>query len=223
MNRGTIREQVIQATGRSDKVDFINSSINIALEEVSSRHLWSELLEEGSVPLVASQDGVDLGVASTRILDVRIDDGVRERPLSVRTLEWVHRRFPNRRYHSIGKPAWGYFRGKTLITTPIPDDAYTVRFSYFSVHPSLEDDSDEVLITYASPAVIAYTTFWVFQAIEKNTEATQWFNVFQTRLQSAKKLDMSNHAIQYVADQRGDYLTPAAEYWLDPFVRAVPV
>ena len=221
MTRSTIRGLVEDATGRTDKTALINSAIDIAVEEVSTQHLWTDLLTEDSVTLLTPAPSVSLASDVSRVLEMRIIDGTLSRPLRIRSKAWIVKHFPNPSAQNTAKPVYGYLEGKSLFTVPIPNVNYTIRYSYYKLHPALTSDSSEVLIRHIGPSVAAYATFWVFQSIEKHEEAEKWLVSYLRLLASAKKIDRGNAATTLMFDQRGEVIV-SGDYWLDPFVKGMP-
>ena len=221
MTRSTIRGLVEDATGRTDKTALINSAIDIAVEELSTQHLWTDMLIENDVLLLADVNSIALASNVARVDEVRIIDGTLSRSLRIRPKKWIVSHFPNPSARSTGKPAYGYIEGQTLFTVPVPDINYTIRYSYYKLHPALSSDGSVVEIRHSGPAVAAYATFWVFQSIEKHEEAEKWLVSYLRLLASAKKVDRANAATKFVFDQRGERIV-LNDYWLDPFVRGMP-
>ncbi len=221
MNRKEIRDLVIETTGRSDKESLINSAINIALNKVSSEHLWNDLLTEASVTLTVDATSVALSSDVRRLTEVRIIDGLSSYRLQVRPMSWVVKMFPSLSSHSSGKPRYGYLQGTTLNYIPKSDSTYTTTYSYYKLHPDLSDDITGILILQADETVIAYTTYWVFRSLQLHDDANQWLASFLVELTNAKRADRSA-ATEYIADQRGRQVSVPGDYWLDPFVHGVP-
>ena len=222
MTRSTIRGLVEDATGRTDKTSLINSAIDIAVEEVSTQHLWSDMLTEANVTLIIAVADVTLATDVARVVEIRIIDDNLSRRLIIRPKSWMVRHFPNPAAVSTGKPRYGYLEGQTLTVVPYPDAAYKITYSYYKLHAALSLDTSTVTIRHAGPAVAAYATFWVFQSIEKHEDANRWLVSYLQLLQSAKRVDRANSVIVHEADQRGNLPVSSNDYWLDPFVRSMP-
>ncbi len=221
--RSTLRNLVLEATGRSDKTSLINSALDLALEEISAEHHWSDLRANGSVTVTQSSPSVDLASDLARLKLVRImeTDGNPAWELDVRSEEWVLARYTNPLSDSESKPLFGYLLGKTLYLVPLPDNSYTIRYSYTKVHPAFTGDSDSLQIRAASAAVVAWATYWVFQSLEKHDDAARWLSTYEKSLMKAMRLDRDNSAERIVADRRDKIVTPP-NYWEDPFVKRVP-
>ena len=222
MNRAAVRNLVLEATKRTDKVALINSAIDLAVAEVSSQHLWSDLLVEDEVSLTTDEPSVDLETDLTRLMEVRLIDDTNSRPLLIRNKSWLVNRFPNIESQSSARPVYGYMQGTTLFVLPVPNSNYTVRYSYYRLHPALATDVDEILIRHADGAVAAYATFWVFKSLERHADAKEWLGTYVALLNSAKRVDKDNTAVKIKADQRGQDMPQVGEYWLDPFVDRMP-
>lgn len=222
MNRSAIRNLVIEATKRTDKVALINSAIDLAVEEVSSQRLWSDLLVEDEVTLTEDEPSVELASDMARLIEVRLIDDTNSRVLILRNKTWLVNNFPNVSSQTSARPVYGYLEGKTLFLIPIPNSDYTIRYTYCKLHPALATDADEVLIRHAAPVVAAYATFWVFKSLERHVDAKEWLGTYIALLNSAKKVDSDNPAVKIKADIRGSSPGNVGEYWLDPFVRRNP-
>lgn len=222
MNRLTIRNLVIEATRRSDKTSLINSAIDIAVEEVSSQRMWSDLLTAGQTSLILGQGFIDLASDLARLTEIRLIDGTSSRNLIIKTREWVGDYFPSPESFSTGRPVYGYLLGKTLHIVPRPDAAYVLKYTYVKLHPALASDTSEVLIRHAGPVVAAYATFWVFQSINQQMEAEKWLVTYFKLLESAKKIDRDNTAVEHAADIRGELPLSGRDYWTDPFEEEMP-
>lgn len=224
MTREEIRDLVVEATGRTDKTSLINSAINIALEELSSRRSWSDLLVNTQVSLDEGEVSVDLASNTTRLIETRIVDvsGSPASDLKIKQKTWIVKRFPNPPAAAAGRPIYGYLEGQTLYFIPVTNAAYDLKYSYYRLHPALTSDSDSVLIRGASSAIVAYTVYWVFQSLERNKEAQVWFGTYATKLAAAMKVDRDNTVVLTQATPRGPEPPIHSEYYLDPFVMEMP-
>lgn len=221
MNRQEIRELVIDATGRTDKVSLINRAINLAVAEVSSQRLWTDLQTEADVSLTEGVRYVDLGVEVTRVSEIRLLDGESSGPLDIRPKDQVISLSPYPENASTSKPRMGYLEGTKLYLVPVPDDDYTIRFTYYKLHPALDNDTDEVLIRHAATAVVAFATLWVFKSLEKLEDEQRWLATYVNLLNSAKKVDKDNTVVIRQAQPYGQTKTLSGNPQLDPFVRSV--
>lgn len=219
MNRLQARNLVIQNTSRTDKESLINSALDLAVAEVSAQALWIDLLTPGSVTLLSAATSVALADEVDRVSEVRLIDGLSSYRLNIRPKTWVVSRYPNIAVLGSARPTVGYIEGKTLFVAPPSNAEYEVRYTYCPLHPALAADVDEILIRHAAPAVIAWATSWVFQAIEKHQDAASWDARYQAQLKSAIKAN-ANSAVTYQFDTSQGVSTP--EYWLNPFVRSMP-
>ena len=224
MNRLAARNLVIEATGRSDKVSLINSALDLAVGEVSSRHLWSDLFEEDSVALASGSVSVPLANDLARVTEVRVieNGGKPSWPLLVRKKTWIMQFTANAAAEAEGKPLYGYLEGKTLFVVPVPNDDFTIRYSYFRLHPALTADGSELLIRQADAAVIAYANYWVWQSLQNAVDADRWLQAYARDLSSAITVDKANSAVKMVADTRVGPAVIPSEFWNDPFVRTTP-
>ena len=222
LSRATIRSLVEDAIGRTDKTSLIDSAIDIAVEEISTQRLWSDLLNEDDVIMTIDTQSVVLDATDiARVTEVRVIDGTTSRPIGLRSKTWVVTHFPNPSAVNSGKPTFGYLEGTTLFVVPLPDETYTIRYSYYRLHPAMTTDAQTVTIRHIGPAVAAYATFWVFQSIERHEDAERWLATYLKLLESARKIDKENSAVKQVFDQRGQVFV-SGEYWLDPFVTGMP-
>lgn len=222
MNREAIENLVIEATRRTDKVSLIRSAINIAVEEVSSQRLWSDLMTEATVALAEGEGSVDLASDVARIVEIRVMDGLQSQPLEVRPKTWLITRVPDPSSHAVGRPCHGYLEGTTLHVLPWADDDYDLNYTYFRRHPELSASTDEVLIRCASSAVVSYAIYWVFKSIEKHEDAREWMASYGHHLASAIKVDKANSVVRFQADEHGTLGRYPGSYWLDPFAKEMP-
>jgi len=221
MNRSEIRTLVESATGRTDKTTLINSAINIALRKVSSEALWNDLLTEAEATTTADTEYVALASTVRRLSEVRLIDGLSSYRIIVSPKTWVVSMFPDLTAYSSTKPHYGYLEGTTLYFVPPPDDAYTLRYTYYPLHTDLSDDTTETTIPQADEAVISYTVYWVFKSLEQHVNAREWHADYIVQLREAKRVDR-NAAVEHFARPRyaGEILP--ADYWQQPFIRTVP-
>lgn len=225
MNRSEIRNLVVENTRRTDKTSLINSAINIAVAELSSQRTWSDLQLEADLTTTASVASVDLPSDYHRLVEGRLvvaGSNFLSRQIQIYPKTWVVKHYPNPENIAVGKPVLGYLEGTKLFLVPYPDDAYTLKITYFRLHPALATDSDTVLIRHGSQAVVAYATAWTFRAIEKHQDAAEWMQTYAQLLATAKEVDTSNSAVQRVAEPRGAAVPLVQEYWLDPFTKHMP-
>lgn len=222
MNREEVENLVIEATGRSDKLSLIRLAINLALTEVSSQRLWSDLQVEDEVTISASSPSVALASDVARVSEIRLIDSTASRVLQIRPKTWLVSKCPDIESRSEGKPVFGYLEGTSLFLYPIPNKSYTIRYTYFRLHPALTLPTSEILIRQAESAVVAYTVWWVFQTLEMQENAKIWYASYQTFMKSAEMVDKSNSAIQHVAEPRNYQPPMSSKWWLDPFVQSNP-
>lgn len=223
MTREEIENLVQESTGRRDKVALIRSAIDLAVEEVSSQRLWSDLQVESSVTQSSPTPYIDLAQDLVRLLEVRVIDGTFSGELCLRPKAWVVGMIPSPELVPQRRPQYGYLEGRRLHFAPWPNVAHTYRYTYYRLHPPLTNPTSTVLIRHAGPAVAAYATFWVFQTLEQHQDADRWFSIYSQQLLSALRVDRSNPAVKHIADRRLDPSdTYPSEYWNNPFVRSAP-
>lgn len=218
MNRQALRNLVIEATGRTDKVDLINNALNLAVEEVSLARNWSDLQREGVAFTIGGSRSISLAPDLARLSEVRVVDGFNSWQMRLRPKEWVVRYYPNPEVSTHAKPIIGYIESKTLYLVPVPDTTYELRYTYYRTHPPLNSDTDELLIRGVDRAVVAYAIFWVMQTIEKTQEAVTWHQTYSVSLASAIKLDRDSAVHQSAAPWGvADY--PILDPYHDPFAQ----
>lgn len=221
MNRKTIRDLVISTTGRTDKDALINSAINIALNKVSSAHLWNDLLTEATVTLTIDAVSVALASDVRRLSEVRLIDGLNSYAIKVVPKTWLVQRYSDFTSYASTTPRFAYLQGTTLHYIPASDAVDTVKYSYYKLHTDLTDDTTNITILHAGEAVIAYTTHWIFKSLQLHEDAAMWLESFAIELNNAKRADRSP-VIEYSAIPRGQGLLTPNEYWRDPFIKATP-
>ena len=221
LTRAQIRTLVLDATGRTDKTTLINTAIDLGVEEFSTQYRWSDLLVEADATLAIDVQFVVLATDVARIIEIRLIDGNNSRTLRIRSKDWLVKHAPNPSANNTGKPTFGYLQGTTLFVVPIPDEAYTIRYSYYKLSAALTTDAQTVDVRHSGAAIAAYATYWVFQSIEKHEDAERWLATYLKLLDSAKRTDKENSVTTQMFDQRGDILI-SGEFWLDPFVRGTP-
>lgn len=223
MNRQEIENLVIEATGRSDKLALIRLAINLALTEISSQRLWSDLQVEDEVAISQSDLSAALASDVARVAEVRLIDGTSSRVLLIRPKTWLVQKCPDVASRPEGRPLFAYLEGTSLFFYPVPSQAYTIRYTYYKLHPALTLPTDSILVRQIESAVVAYTVFWLFQTLEQQENAKIWYASYQIFMRSAELVDKSNSAVQQVAEPRtnlGEYMP--SEWWLDPFVQSNP-
>lgn len=222
MNRAEIRALVIDHTGRSDKTALIDSMINTALKKVSAEHIWRDLLTEASVTMIPAQSFVDLVATLRRLSEVRIIDGLNSYKLIVRTKSFLIERWPDFDSQADGKPRFGYLEGVRLHLVPPPDEALTLRYSYYRRIADLTDDTTDIVIDIADEAVVAYATYRVFKSLQQHEDAALWFADYEELMKDAKMMDRST-AVELHGVPRDFWGTPIpTDYWVDPFLRRTP-
>lgn len=222
MNREEIENLVVEATGRSDKLTFIRSAINISVRKFASEHLWSDLMTEGEVTVSAGSASASLASDVARVTEARIMDGTSSRPLIVRPKTWLIQRIPDPASRTAGRPCYAYLQGTELFIIPYPDVEYDINYTYYKMHPLLTASTSEVLVRLGDNAVLAHATYLTFKAIEKHEDAAQWMATYNEEVRTAKKLDKGNSITQHIADQHRSDRFPPGEYWLDPFQMESP-
>lgn len=221
MNREEIENLVVDATRRTDKRVLIRSAIDMALGQISTRRLWSDLMVEGEVTISASAASVELAADTARITEIRLMDGNQSKALVIKPKKWLTERYPDPASMSAARPYYGYLQGITLFVIPYPDVEYDINYTYFRLHPALSSSTSPVLIRGADLAVQAWATHWVFKSIEKHADAKEWLELYGQHLRAAEQLDKDNPVVQHLAVQHQDY-RPVGEYWNDPFCERMP-
>jgi hypothetical protein len=206
MNRAQLRTLVLSATGRSQDLALINSALDFAVQKVSAEHSWLDLLTEAEATLLQGQRSVDLAEDITRLNeDIRvIQTNFLDYTLPIRTRQWVLQHFPNWETRAPSRPQYGWLQGKKLFVLPEAVSNFTIRYSYYRIHPVFANDGSQTLIRSIDPAVVAYATHWVWQSMEKPQEAQRWLEVYFRHLADAKKVDKDNSAIQHRVSIRGE-------------------
>lgn len=222
MTREDLENLVLEATGRTDKVTLIRSALNLALEEVSAAAKWRDLEVEESASLPSGTSSLTLVSTLSRVSEVRLMNGLLSRPLLIMPKNWVVERFPALDILSPSWPVYGYLEGHDLYFAPRPFQDFSVRYTYFRLHPQFTLATDVLLLRHAGAAVAAYATFWVFQSLEKSTDAERWLAIFQRQLASAIKIDRENAVVIKQMVPRSDSPQASPAYYLDPFVRQMP-
>lgn len=219
MNREALEELVYESTGRRDKASLTLSALNLAVVEVSKARLWSVLQTEADVTTTANVASVALDSNAERISEIRLIDGLNSVPLCIRPKTWLTQHIPYSGSYSASRPVWGYLEGKTLVLFPIPDAAYTIRYTYYKIHPSLDTNTSELLLDHLSAAVVAWATSWVFKALEKFEESDRWLRLAQSLVSDAKGFDAANSVITYRTTGRDEAVPSSMTPWLDPFAK----
>lgn len=223
MTRETLEGLVLAATARSDKLSLIRQAINLGVEDLSTAHLWSDLQVEDDVTLLTNAASVDLATDVARVSEVRVIDGTQSYEISIRPKTWLVSKFPNPAASSTGRPAWGYLEGTTLFVVPLASADYIIRYTYYRLHPSLDTATDSILIRNGGAAVAAFATSWVFNSVEKHTDADAWMIKYGRLVQQAIRVDKANSAIQYSAEPRPGYNpNTSQDYWTNPLARRMP-
>ena len=221
MNRADIRAIVVDHTGRTDKVTLINRMITAALKKVSSEHLWRDLLTESTVVMVIGSETVTLASEMRRLSEVRILNGLSSYELVIRPKVWLVERWPDFSSLSNSKPRFGYLEGRILHLLPPPDEALTLKYSYYKRVTDLTDETTELEFDIIDEAVIAYTVYRVFKSLQMHEDAVLWFADYKEQIKDAKTMDRSS-AVQIIATQRGEGRPIQSNYDLNPFIKGPP-
>lgn len=221
MNRSEIRALVIEHTNRGDKVDLINSMINVALKKVSSEHVWNDLLTEAVTNFTADSSVLALESDVRRLSEVRVIDGLSSYRLIIRPKKFLVKMYPDFESWSSTKPRFGYKEGTTLYVVPPPDQAYEVRYSYYRRQPNLTDDTTDIAATITDDCVVAYATYRTFKSVQQHEDAALWLADYVDLLDAAKKLDRSA-ATEQIAQPRGVGEPVPEDYWVNPWIKETP-
>lgn len=221
MNRAQIRSLVIDHTGRSDKVTLIDSMITAALKKVSAEKNWRDLLTESSVTMTVGGETALLDTAMVRMIEARIIDGLSSYKLDIRTKSWLVQRWPDFSSLASSKPRYAYIEGNFLHLLPPPDEALTLKYSYYKRVTDLTDDTTELSIAILDEAIIAYATFRTFKSLQMYEDANQWFADYQTAIKDAKNMDRHG-AVEQKGTPRGEGRPVQENYYLNPFIKGSP-
>lgn len=180
---------------------------------------------EADLALTTGASSVSLPSNFHRLSEVRLvveDSPLLSREICVKPKTYLVKHFPAIEDENPGKPTYGYLQGTTLFLIPLSDADYTVRMTYYKLHPDLSADSSECEIRHAGECVAAWASYWVFHALEQTDSAAQWLTSYRMLLATAIKVDKDNSATNYEAIQRGSSPGPVREYWNDPFAKRMP-
>ena len=184
-------------------------------------HLWSDLQVGATATFTVGQTTLALASDMRRLTMVLVLDGLSSYRLTLLNKTQLKSRFPDFTAWTNQKPRFGYIAGTTLTVVPPPSEALTVDYTYYRLHPALANDAAILLITQADEAVIAFTTYRLFKAIQQHDDAKEWLIDYAIFLKDAISADRSP-ATELMAEPRGRGRPVPVDYWLDPFVQHVP-
>lgn len=232
LNRGQLRQAVIDNTQRTDKVTVINSLINRGLKEIFDRHDWRDLRREDDLPIAIDDLKVALPVDYHQLIEARVIDTTNNNSNSLRIMSKsvIVANLPDPSTINAGRPSIAYEEGRELFFIPKANLAYTIRVTISVDHIDLTADGDLPTVTDIDNAIISYVTAYLFDSIEDFQQGAIWRRLYErdiliSRISDAKKLGMrqgheGHHGHGHgVGDHHGGF--PSVTPWLDPFVHSV--
>jgi hypothetical protein len=203
--------------GRSDKTDVINAGIDEALTDIGQAHNWFDLISQTDLVTVASVAYVTLPTGYHRILEVRHINSTSSWPIPIFPKKRIVEVYPNQVALAKGAPQIAYIEAGRINYSPIPDQVYTVRVTYYSLPTCAANDGAYPTLSTCDKSIVSYATAYLFRSIQLFQEAQYWDNRYRQGLaedihddKTRPELDL---IMQSVPAQPVDPVTP----WLDPF------
>ena len=222
MNRGDLRTEVQNNTGRTDKTTQINTALNLGIKEIAKRHYWGDLKisDTSTLSLTIGESSISLPSGFHQLIEARITDqsSVSYR-LGIKPKVWVVDRVPDVDQLTNSKPTWGYVEGGTLNFAPPADAAYKVYITYYKLPSDFDSDSTSNPISTADMPLIAWTSAYIFDQIQEQEEAIVWRGRFEQDLRTSILADDRKPAITPQVESYSESKLQVATPWLDPFVR----
>lgn len=222
MNRQQIRNVVIANTRRSDKVEDINTSIDLMLQEISQVHDFrGNRVTSYTAVLAEGGNNVDLPADLFQIYQpIRVLDSLVTEKSYVAELkekEWILTRWPDGNDETTGIPTFCYVDGSKLYFIPPAQEEWTIAFDYHRLTPVLSGD-DATVQSGIEAALIARVTADIFAMTQQWQDFNQWMVIANRRLQIAITADTNRRETR-----RREPFTPCPVQvagppdYLDPF------
>ena len=196
--------------GRTDLDTQIGTALDDAAEELSDME-WTELASRDDTGSATADDvEVDLPDDCEELLRVQVLDDTSSYEIELVSQDEAERRFPEADERPMAKPVVGYRLGSTLYLAPMPDDNYTLRFTYRAV---LTVTSGAASVGGFDPLLVAYATAQVFEGIERAREsADRWWRIFERRVERKRRSQKGASGTR-----RLDTRLPPASPYTDPY------
>ena len=221
MTRAQLRTQIGYVISRGTvHDDLVNGAINLALKEISMRHIFRDMKSESDLPILVNAASVSLPSNTHHLIEARVIDGTSSYELDIRPKRWLTEKFPNVAADNTGKPTWGYIEGGKIYLYPLSDGSYSVRATVSKLMADLATDIASPEVSGIDRVIIEWAVSWCMDALEMFEQATRWMQRFEISLQQAIIDDERQIAVNIIAEPfRG--LVPGfpSDYWLDPFFK----
>jgi len=221
MMKSELRDLVIGNTGRTDKTDLINDSLDFGLTTISKISLFDDLRKQAEVSLASGISSVQLPSDVFQIVEIRFIDPAAPTN-SYQMILWRKReftkRFPNVAGSLItGKPLNCYREKSSLFFDRILQFPYTLRLTYYYLDV-FENDSDSPSLIGIDEALVAYATASVYRSIQMYKDAEYWDSQFKALINNFKLANDAEVAAVVACEpwRRDNRPNPNAP-WLDPF------
>jgi len=182
LNKTTLRNKVIEITGRSDKGSLIDYGLDLSLKNIFRTHSFRELYD--TVSLIISSGVVSLPNDFRTLIEARYSSGNTAYSLVVKSGLWVKMNYPDIENSTTGIPKYCYISGGNLILAPKPeDDSESIQITY------KKTPSFNLNIDHMEDIILAYTVALVFRSIDMPDVALYWDNEFNKSLMLAIRED----------------------------------
>ena len=196
-----LRQAVVDATGRTDKLSVINTGLNLGLSELSQLYDWRDLRVQ--TDLTVNQNDLSFNLPSDfyQIVEIRLINGALSYPLMIVPKEKFTKTWANVTALGSGRPWIAYEELGVIYIAPKSSASYPMRTTYIRLHPPLVLDQDLLLIQVANSAIIAYGTYWLFQTLGMFVDAQAWRAVFEGEAQRAILADQRRPGVVLQAEE----------------------
>lgn len=227
-----LRSSVIANTRRTDKVAYINESINFALKEIVQFEPFKTLRSEtdlfiDSLSNYVSLDGFIGQVLQVRLLPAPAEAGEGEAvtlseespgfDVPILDQRTIQQKFPDLQSQSSGVPQACYLTNNRIVFTPPVNKAYTVRVLLDSFAPKLENDDEVTPLPELDNAVIAWASARVFKSLGLWEDARGWEIEYEKALRLAKRADNREpgkiRQMRGAMEQRPRYIDPRINHY----------
>lgn len=203
--------------GRTDRNNELVSFLNLAQDQMTRSHDFSELEVLSQASTVASQKTLDLPDKPLSVISLRL---IRGSSLSKKLIFIPPRRWdkiiPEPEWHVTGEPSYYTVFRDVIEMYRIPNAVYTLRLRWikrptpFSTTTDIASDferKDDIIVSFA--------TSWAFRSLGEHEKADKWWRGAVYSLKSALKQDWPGPDFEISGEG-----VPATvgEYWKDPFV-----
>lgn len=185
---------------RTDINTTIDNGIAAGVLELCERFNFQGLVVSTTLSVVAGDYTKAMASTTFRISKLIARDGLNSWNLIQRTKGWVLQRWPLPSAEAQTRPVYYYVENGTLYFNAPFNASFTLDITSMNLEAFTGDSDTLANLPQVDNALVSYTTFYTFRAIQQFDEATYWERQWEKDLKIVIDADKKNLAMEVQAD-----------------------